>query len=83
MPFTLLQVGESQLREFVATKSARQQNGQQRPITFSLQSIRIGCLPKRLPLFRGQPVAQSDTQLLDALNAPDARRQVGAEETAI
>jgi hypothetical protein len=35
MPFTLLEVAESQFGELMTTESARQQEGKQRPITFS------------------------------------------------
>lgn len=39
--------------------------------------------PKCLPPFDGQPVAKSDAQLPDTLDAPYSRSQVGALETAI
>ena len=78
MPFALLQVAEGQLRELVATESTGQQYGKQRPVAFALQPLAVWCLPECLPLFGGQPVAESDAQLLDALDAPYPRSQVGA-----
>jgi hypothetical protein len=78
MPFALLQVAESQLGEFMPTESAGQQDGKQRAITFALQPLPVWRLPECLPLFRGQPVAESDAQFLDALDAPYPRSQVGA-----
>lgn len=76
-------VVESQFGEFVATKSTRQQDGKQRPVPFSFQTVRAWLLPKCLPLFGGQPIAQSDAQLLDTLHAPNPGGQVCAPETAI
>jgi hypothetical protein len=70
MPFALLQVAESQLGEFMPTEAAGQQDGRQRPITFALQSLPVWRLPECLRLFRGQPVAGSDAQFLDTLDAP-------------
>ncbi len=78
MPFALLQVAESQPGELMATESARQQDGKQSPITFALQSLPVWRLPQCLPLGGGQPVAKSDAQLLDALDVPYPRSQVGA-----
>ena len=75
MPFALLQVAESQLGELMATNSAGQQEGKQRPITFALQPLAVWCLPECVPLFGGQPVAEPDTQLLYALDAPYPRRR--------
>ena len=83
MPFALLQVAESQLGEFMATESTGQQEGKQRPITFALEPLAVWCLPERLPLLGGQPVAEPDAQLLYALDSPYSRRQVGAQEAAI
>jgi hypothetical protein len=77
MPFALLQK-ERRLGEFMAAETAGQQDGEQSPITFALQSLPVWCLPECMPLFGGQPVAESDTQLLDALDASYPRSQVGA-----
>ena len=43
----------------------------------------IGCLPKCWALLRGQPIAEAQSQLLPAFNTANARRQIGAEETAV
>src|ERR1039457_5206742 len=60
MPFALLYVVESQLGEFVATESTCKQEGKQCPITLALQPLAVWRLPKCLPLFGGQPVAEPD-----------------------
>jgi len=48
-PFALLQVAERQLGEFMATETAGQQDGEQSPITFALQSLPVWCLPECMP----------------------------------
>ena len=58
MPFALLQVAESQLGELMATESTGQREGKQRPITFALQALTVGCLPEYMRLLAGQPVAE-------------------------
>ena len=68
MPVPLLEMRQSQFRQFVATKPTGQQHRKKCPITFSLDLFVGGCLPKRLSLFGGQPVAQPDAQLLYALD---------------
>jgi hypothetical protein len=83
MPFPLLEVTEGQPGEFVATKSARAQEGEQGPITFALDLLPVGCLPEFLPLLGAQPVAKPDAQLLDALDPPYSGGQVGAEQPAV
>jgi hypothetical protein len=83
MPFTLLEVSESQRGELVATESTCQQQRKQRPITFPYQSLAIGCLPECSCLLGRQPVAQSDVQLLNALDPPNSRSQIGAKKAAI
>jgi hypothetical protein len=83
MPLALLQIAERQLGEFMPTESAGQQNGKQSAISFALRPFPVWRLPQRLSLFRGQPVAESDSQLLDAFDAPYPRSQVAAEETAV
>jgi hypothetical protein len=44
----------------------------------AVRPLPVWRLPECLPLFRGQPVAESDAQFLDALDAPYSRSQVGA-----
>src|ERR1700676_3337083 len=83
MPFPLLEVAKGQRSDFVATKSAGQQQGKQRPITFAFELFAVWRLPERYRLFGRQPVAQPNAQFLYALDAPDSGRQIGAEESAI
>ena len=76
--FPLLYVPEVQVHRLVPPKSARKQDGQERPITFAFQHLRIGCVPEPFRLFWRQPIPEPDTDLLDALHAPNAGRQVWA-----
>ncbi|HEX8813207.1 MAG TPA: hypothetical protein VF742_14560, partial [Terracidiphilus sp.] len=83
MPFALLEMAHGQAGELVPTESAREQEGQQCPITLALHLLLVGGLPQCLPLLGGQPVAKPDAQLLHALDPPYSSRQIGAEEPAV
>jgi hypothetical protein len=83
MPFALLQMVESQISELVTTESTGKQHGEQGTIPFTLQPLTLRGLPKRLPLFSRQPVANPHTQFLDTLDAPYSRRQIRAQQSAI
>ena len=83
MPLALLEMGHGQVGELVPPESAREQEGQQCPITLALHLLLVGCLPECLPLLGGQPIAEPDAQLLQALDPPYSSRQIGAEEPAV
>jgi hypothetical protein len=83
MSFPLLEMADSEAGEFVATKSACQQNSKQCPITFALNLLVVWCLPESLRLVGRQPVAQPKAQFLYALDASDSSRQAGAEKSTI
>jgi hypothetical protein len=83
MLLALLEMAHGQAGEFVPTESAREQEGQQCPITLSLHPLMVGCLPECLPLIGGQPVSKPDAQLLDALDPPYSSGKIGAEEPTV
>ncbi len=83
MPFSLLKVADSQTGEFVATESAGEQYGKQRPITFALDLLAVWCLPECLTLFGAQPVTKPQAQFLYALDSPYSRSQARAEQPAV
>jgi hypothetical protein len=59
MLFALWEVIQSQGHGFMPPQAAREQQCEQCSIAFSFQSLLIGCLPKRLALLRGQPIAEA------------------------
>jgi hypothetical protein len=61
--------------------TAAEQDGQDRSITLSGQSLPIGYLPERCRLGCRNPVAQSRTQLADTLNAMDNAGQFNAQSS--
>jgi len=83
MSFPLLKVINRQRGDFVSSQPARKQDGQECPVALALESARVRSLPECDSLFGRQPVAQSDAKFLNALDAPDSSRQVGAEESAV
>jgi hypothetical protein len=77
MFFTLLQVIQGQCDGFMSSQSASEQQGKQRSVAFTFETLTIRCL------FRCQPVAESHAQLFDSLHTPDARCQVGAKKATV
>ena len=57
MPLPLLEVRKGQLRQFMSTEAASQQEGEQCTITFALELVLGRRLPECLCLFGRQPVA--------------------------
>jgi len=81
--FSLLQVGEVQLHGFMTPQTAGEQHSQKGTVSFALQSLGIGTLPEGFALFGRQPVAQSHSEFLDALNSPNTGGEIRTQQTAI
>ena len=64
-------MGEVQLNSFMPPQATDEQYSQKSSVTFTLQSLGVGRLPKRFAEF------------LDALDAPDADGTVWTQKTAI
>jgi hypothetical protein len=78
-----LKVADIQFRRLSSAQSATQQDPEQRPIAFALERIRVRNLPERLCLIGGEPVAQTNTEVLRPLNTPDAGGEILAEQSGI
>src|SRR5271166_6745095 len=78
-----LQMGKLQIGQFPPPQTAAKQDGKNRPISSALDSVRRRSLPESAGLFSRQPVAQSDAQFSDAFHAPDAGRQLRAQQASV
>src|SRR5271157_1932524 len=78
-----LQMGELQIGQFPPPQPATKQDRENRPISSALDRARRGSLPESTGLFSRQPVAQSDAQFPDAFHAPNAGRQLRAQQACI
>jgi hypothetical protein len=74
----LLDVTEIQIDRFVPPKSAGEQDCQECAITFALQLLRVGRIPEPLRLFRRQPIAEPDADLLHSFDASYASSEIRA-----
>ncbi len=83
MIFALLEMVKRQFHGFMPPQAACKQNGKQGPIALAFEALVVRRLPQRLPLLRRQPVPQTDSEFLHALDAPDSSGQIGAEETTV
>src|SRR5208282_508123 len=69
MLFALLEMIQCQSHSFMPPQPTREKQCEQGPVTFSFQSLTIGCLPKRIALLCRQPVPEPDAQFLDSFDA--------------
>src|SRR5664280_2968747 len=78
-----LQMGELQIGQFPPPQPAAKQDCENRPISSALDRVRRRSLPESAGLFSRQPVAQSDAQFSDAFHAPNAGRQLRAQQASV
>jgi hypothetical protein len=83
MVFSLLQVFDPEAGGLMPPQSASQEKRQQGTITFAFHSCLVRTLPQRASLLIGQPVSHPHAILLQILDTPNPRRQIGTEQTAI
>src|SRR5271165_730101 len=78
-----LQMGKLQIGQFPPPQPAAKQDRKNCPISSALDRVRRRSLPEATGLFSRQPVSQSDAQLSDAFHAPNAARQLRAQQACI
>src|SRR5271165_1642088 len=78
-----LQMGKLQIGQFPPPKPAAKQDRKNRPISSALDRVRRRSLPESAGLFSRQPVAQPDAQFSNAFDAPNAGRQLRAQQACI
>ena len=74
---------ELQISQLTAPQSASKQDGENRTVTFAFERIWVRRLPEAASLVSYEPISESHTQLLDALDTPDTRCQFGAEQACV
>jgi hypothetical protein len=77
--FSLLQALQSQMNEFRAAETASQEDSEDGAVAFTARSLQCWGLHQGAPLFRCQPVADSHTELFNALNPFHSGRELGAQ----
>ena len=83
MLLALLEVIDCEVGHFAPPQATAEHQSQNRPVAATLQLLNIGSLEQSPTLFCRQPIPQADADSFGALHAPDACRQVGAEESGI
>jgi hypothetical protein len=78
-----LQALERKFRKLTAAQTTPEQDGQDRSITLSSESLSVGYLPERGRLARCKPVTQTRAQLADTFNAMDAGGQVRTQQPGV
>jgi hypothetical protein len=70
-----LQVHEIQISQFTPSQTTAEQNGEDRPIPFALESVDSWRLPKPTGLVSGKPISKPHTQLLHAFDSVGCLQQ--------
>ena len=83
MLLALLQMPEVQISQLAASKSAPQQDGENRPIPFSFEGVCIWRLPEATGFFGCEPVPKPCTQLLGTFHTSDASHEFRTEQTSV
>jgi len=78
-----LQALQRKFRKLTPAQTTPEQDGQDRSITLSGQSLSIGYLPESRRLAYCKPVAQTRAQLANSLNPMDAGGQFRAQQSTI
>ena len=76
-------MGKLQIGQFPPPQPAAKQDRQNRPISSALDRVRRGGLTESAGLFGRQPVAQPHAQFSNALHAPNAGRQLRAQQASV
>jgi hypothetical protein len=79
----LLDIFNSQHRQFGAPQAAAHEDGECGVVSLSAKTVNIDSPQKALTLLRGKPIADRDTQSFGPLHATNPCRQIGAQEPAI
>ena len=83
MLLALLQMPEVQISQLAASKSAPQQNGENRPIPLSFEGVCIWRLPEAAGFFGCEPVPKPHTQLLGTFHTSDASSEFRTEQASV
>ncbi len=81
--FALLQMPEVQISQFAASKSAAQQDGEDRTIPLSFERVRVRRLPKPTGFFGREPVPKPHTQLLCTFHTSDTSSEFRTEQASV
>ncbi|MBI1897007.1 MAG: hypothetical protein HYZ57_06975 [Acidobacteria bacterium] len=75
---TLLNVAKIQIDGLVPSKPTRKQDSQECAVTLAPQLFGVWRIPEPLGLFRREPIAESYSDFLDALDTSDAGSEIRA-----
>jgi len=74
-----LEMSNVQLCRFLPAQPATQEDAEERPVSFALESIRVRNLPERSCLVDGEPIPQTNAEVLRPFDSSDTRGKLRAE----
>ena len=72
MVLALLYMRELQIGHFAAPQTAAKQDGENCPVSFAFERVRVRRLPEFAGFVSGEPISKPDTQLPGSFHPPDA-----------
>ena len=83
MVLALLYMGELQVGQFAAPQTAAKQYGENCPVSFAFERVRVRRLPEFAGLVSGEPISKPDTQLPGPFHPPDAGGELRTEQASV
>jgi hypothetical protein len=83
MVLSSLKVGDLQFSSLFPPQTAAQENAEKGPISLAFERAGIRHLAERLCLIDGEPVSQTNTEVLRPFDSADAGREIRAEQAGI
>ena len=83
MFLALLQMRELQIGQFAAPESAAKQDGENCPVPFTFERVRVRNLPESAGFFNCEPVSKPHAQLLGPFHASDAGGKLRTEQPSV
>src|SRR6059036_237405 len=80
---TPLKVVETEISKFTSSKTAAEQNGNDRSVAFALERFGVRRLPQFTSLLCGQPVPQPHSKFLDTLNTTNSGGEFWAQQPSV
>jgi hypothetical protein len=78
-----LKMVETEVGEFSSSKTATEQDGNDRTVSLAFERCRFGTLPQCVRFIHRQPVSKSGTEFLEALNATNTSSKFQAQQTGV
>jgi hypothetical protein len=78
-----LKMRNMQFCRLFSPQPATQENGEESPVSFALESIRVEHLPERSYLVSSESITKTNSEVLRPFDPPDTGSEIQAEQSGI